>query len=75
MLKWDTVIEHKASELGRFLTGKSPTLDFVEPVPKLERQDDREMRAKVLGLTTSQAKHIGIGKSTFHYLRQNANEK
>jgi CRISPR-associated protein Cas1 len=52
-LKWDTVIEQKASELGQFLTGKTSTLDYIEPVPKLERQDDREMRSRILALTAS----------------------
>jgi CRISPR-associated protein Cas1 len=71
-LKWDTVIEQKANELGRFLVGKSPTLDFAEPAPNLERHDDREIRAKILALTTSEAECFGIGKSTLHYLRKNS---
>ena len=33
VLKWDTVIEQKVSELGGFLTERSLTLDFVEPAP------------------------------------------
>jgi CRISPR-associated protein Cas1 len=70
VLKWDTVIEQKTVELGRFLTGKSSTLDVMEPAPKLERQDGRELRAKILSLTASQAKQLGIGKSTLHYLRK-----
>ena len=72
LLKWDTVIEQKTSELGRFLTGKACRLDFEEPTPKLDRQDDRELRAKILSLTASQAKRIGIEKSTLHYLRKKA---
>jgi CRISPR-associated protein Cas1 len=71
-LKWDTVIEHKINELGRFLTGRTTTLDFVEPAPKLGTHDSQELRAKILSLTASQAKQLGIGKSTLHYLRQNA---
>ncbi len=71
-LKWDTVIEHKANELGHFLTGKLSTIDFVEPALKLERQDNRELRAKILTLTASRARRLGIGKSTLHYLRQRA---
>jgi hypothetical protein len=71
-LKWDTVVEQKASELGGFLIGKSSTLDFAEPAPKLQRRDDREIRAKVLALTASQAKQIGLGKSTLHYMQKNA---
>jgi CRISPR-associated protein Cas1 len=35
-LKWDTIVEQKANELGRFLLGK-PIVDFAEPSPKLLR--------------------------------------
>lgn len=70
VMKWDTVIEEKTNELGRFLTGKRLSLDFVEPLPKLERQDSRELRTKILALTALQAKQCGIGKSTLHNLRK-----
>src|SRR5208337_4046247 len=30
VLKWDTVIQEKATELGRYLNGRSPRLDFSE---------------------------------------------
>jgi CRISPR-associated protein Cas1 len=66
VLKWDTVIEQKASELGQILTGKRPTLDFIEPAPKLEKHDNRELRSKILALTPSQAKQLGIGKTTLY---------
>lgn len=72
VLKWDTVIEQKANELGRFLIGKSSTVDFAEPVLRLKGNDDPGMRAKILALTSSQAKRLGIGKSTLHYLREYA---
>ena len=72
VLKWDTVIQEKTNELGRFLTGRLPLLDFAEPAPKLERQDGRELRAKILALASSQAKELGIGKSTLHYLRKHS---
>jgi CRISPR-associated protein Cas1 len=72
VLKWDTVIEQKTNELGRFLTGKTPSLDFAEPAPSLDRQDDKVLRAKILTLTASHAKGLGIGKSTLHNLRKNA---
>jgi CRISPR-associated protein Cas1 len=71
VLKWDTVIEQKAEELGRFLLGKS-ILDFGEPSPKLLRHDDRELRERILTVTQSEAKELGIGRSTLHYLRKNA---
>jgi CRISPR-associated protein Cas1 len=32
-LKWDTVIEQKTAELGRYLAGRNSGLDFSEPSP------------------------------------------
>ncbi len=72
VLKWDTVIEQKAADLGRYLVGRSRILDFSDPSPVIERSDDQEVRAKILALTQSQAHNRGIGKSTLHYLQKNA---
>lgn len=36
-LKWSTVIVEKTNELGRYLRGRSATVDFCEPAPILER--------------------------------------
>jgi CRISPR-associated protein Cas1 len=73
-LKWATVIEQKVLELSRFLTGKSPSIDFSEPVASIERTDSKAMREKILSLTQSEASKLGIGKSTLHYIRQKARE-
>jgi CRISPR-associated protein Cas1 len=71
-LKWDTVIEQKAGELGRFLASKSSSADFAEPAPALQRQDTRELRGRILALTQSEARKVGIGKSALRYLRNRA---
>jgi hypothetical protein len=71
-LKWDTVIEQKTVELGRYLMGRTSRFDFSEPSPSLHRTDDRELRARILSLTQSEARRLGIGNSTLHYLRRNA---
>jgi hypothetical protein len=68
----DTVVEQKTNDLGRFLAGKPSTLELVKPAPKLERQDNRELRARILGLRPSEANRLGIQKSTLHYLRRKA---
>ena len=69
-LKWDTVIEQKAVELGRYLASRTVRLDFCEPSPNLHREDDQELRRRILGLSQSEALRRGIGKSTFHYMRK-----
>jgi CRISPR-associated protein Cas1 len=71
-LKWDTVIEQKATELGRFLISRSGRFGFSQPSPTLHRTDDRELRRRILGLSQPEARRLGIGRSTFHYLRKRA---
>jgi CRISPR-associated protein Cas1 len=73
-LKWDTVIDEKAVELSRFLVGKSSVVDFNEPIPNLERIDNRELRERIKSLTSDDANRLGIGKSTLHYLRKKADD-
>jgi CRISPR-associated protein Cas1 len=70
--KWDTVIEQKTGELGDYLVGRTCTLDFSEPFPDLYRMDDKGLRRRILSLTQQEARRLGIGKSTLHYLRNNA---
>jgi len=72
--KWDTVILKKTEELGRFLLGKSESVDFNEPNPKIVRSDSLEMRKRILKLTQKQAKELGISKGTLSYLRKNPKE-
>jgi CRISPR-associated protein Cas1 len=71
-LKWDTIIEQKAVELGRYLVRRTGMLNFSDPSPSLIRTDDRELRRRILSLRQSEAERLGIGKSTLHYLRKNA---
>jgi CRISPR-associated protein Cas1 len=70
--KWDTVIEQKTVELGRYLVGRTDGLGFSEASPKLHRIDDRELRRRILDLSQSEARRLGIGRSTLHYLRKKA---
>jgi CRISPR-associated protein Cas1 len=69
-LRWDTVIEQKALELGRYLVGRADKLNFLDPSPSLIRTDDRELRKGISTLTQTQAQRFGIGRSTLHYLRK-----
>jgi CRISPR-associated protein Cas1 len=71
-LKWDRVIEQKASELGRYLLGRTDRLDFSEPPSRLVTVDSWELRKRILSLSQSEARRLGIGKSTLHYLRKKA---
>jgi len=43
-LKWDTAIEQKAVELGRYLANRSAELDLSKPSPRLRRMDTLALR-------------------------------
>jgi hypothetical protein len=43
-----------------------------EPIPILERTDNRAIRKAILDLTQAQARKRRIGKTTLHYLRKRA---
>jgi len=74
-LKWDTVIEQKTMELSRYLAGRATRLDFTEPSPELARIDSKELRRRILSPSQSEARRLGIRKSTLHYLRGNARNR
>jgi hypothetical protein len=75
VLKWDTVIEQKATELGHYIIRGSDGIDFSEPCPKLERTDGRELREAVVRLSQSEALKLGIDRSTLSYPREKAKSK
>ncbi|MBI2232744.1 MAG: hypothetical protein HYU56_02400 [Candidatus Aenigmarchaeota archaeon] len=54
------------------MIGKKPSIDFSEPSLVLKREDDFKLRQKILSLSQSEAKKIGINKSSLHYLRKHA---
>jgi hypothetical protein len=74
-LKWDTVIEQKTVEFGRYLAGRNRRLDFSEPSPELDSVGNPELREAILRMSLAEAEANGIGKSTFHYLRKNAQSR
>jgi len=71
-MKWDTVIQEKTGELARYLSGRSHNLDFIEPSPTLERFDNKELRERILSLSSSEAMQLGIPKQSLHDLRTKA---
>jgi CRISPR-associated protein Cas1 len=74
-LSWDTVILRKGQELARYLSGKMAMLDLSTPKSVLERSETHVLREKILNLSITEAKTLGLCKSTVHYLRKRAREK
>jgi CRISPR-associated protein Cas1 len=75
MCTWDFIIEQKALELARYLTGKSQSLDFCEPNPEFERTNGKAVRETILSMTNAEARELDIGKQTMFDLRKKAKSR
>jgi CRISPR-associated protein Cas1 len=69
---WSYVLTLKAKELAQYLSGKKNAIDFCVLFPHLEREDGYELRQKILKLSYSEAKKLGIGKGSLWYMKHNA---
>jgi len=65
---WDTIIRLKIQELARYLLDRTEDFDLKDPHPDF-REDGRELRQKLLTLTLSEARKLGLSKSTFWSLQ------
>ena len=70
--RWSNIILFKTRELAQYLIGKRKSIDFNISSINLERIDNHELRQKILKLSYSEAKKLGIGKGSLHYLKKNA---
>jgi CRISPR-associated protein Cas1 len=62
----------KANELVQYLVGRHKTLDFSKPSLVLKREDDFDLRQKIISIPYSKAKQLGFSKGTLWYMKQNA---
>jgi hypothetical protein len=60
----------KAQELANYILGRAPNIELMEPSEF--KKDANMIRKKILSLTPSGARGLGLGKSTFFYLRERA---
>ena len=72
---WDTIIQLKTQELAKFILGKTKEIDFSNPSPYLANVDEKKFKERILSLSTSQARKIGIRKNTLWHLKERAKEK
>ena len=67
---WDTVIRLKAQELANYILSRRNELDFGEPKQILDRTDIGAVRNRILSMTSTEAKRLGIRKNTLWYLKR-----
>ena len=69
------IIHHdNLQQLSNFIADKEKDFDFSIPKIKLNRNDDVELRGKVLKMTAKERERLGINKSTLWYIKKNLSE-
>lgn len=70
---YQTILLDNVQQLANFISGKSKDLDniFFVPAIKVERNDDVELRERILEMSAAERKKLGINKSTLWYMKRN----
>jgi len=71
---YQIILQDNLQQLSNFIVDKKKEVDFVIPKIKLNRNDNVQLREKILSMTPDERKKLGINKSTLWYLRKNLSE-
>ena len=71
---YQIIMQDNLQQLANFIMEKKKEFDFVIPKMNLNRNDNVELREKILNMTSDDRKKLGINKSTFWYIKKNLSE-
>ena len=71
---YQIILQDNLQQISNFIVDKKKEFNFVIPKMKLNRNDNLELREKVLNMTTDERKELGINKSTLWYIKKNLSE-
>ena len=71
---YQIILQDNLQQLSNFIMDKKKEFEFVVPKMKLNRNDNVELKEKILKMTTEERKSLGINKSTLWYIKKNLSE-
>ena len=71
---YQIILQDNLQQLANFIVDKRKEFDFILPKMKLNRNDDVELREKILKMTPDDRRRLGINKSTLWYIKKNLAE-
>ena len=71
---YQIILQDNLQQLSNFIVDKKQDFDFVIPKIKLSRNDELDLRNKILNMTANERKELGINKSTLWYIQKNLSE-
>ena len=72
---YQNILHEQTQQLANFILDKQKQLELNIPKIKLERNDNVEIKEKILNMTPQQRKELGINKSTLWYMKNNITQK
>ena len=71
---YQIILQDNLQQLSNFIVEKKEEFEFVIPKMKVIRNDNLELREKILKMTPEELKGLGINKSTLWHIRKNLSE-
>ena len=71
---YQIILQDNLQQLANFILEKKKEFDFVIPKMKVNRNDNLELREKILNVNAEEMKRLRINKSTLGYIRKNLSE-
>jgi len=71
---YQVILQDNLQQLSNFIVEKKKEFDFVIPKMKLNRNDNSELREKILNMTPEDMKKLRINKSTLWNIKKNLSE-
>ena len=71
---YQIILQDNLQQLANFIVDKKKEFEFGIPNIKLNRNDNLELRRKILNMTPEERKQLGINKSTLWHIKKNLSE-
>jgi CRISPR-associated protein Cas1 len=71
---YQIILQDNLQQIANFIVEKKNEFGFVIPKMKLNRNDNLELREKILNMTPEEMKRLGLNKSTLWHIRKNFSE-
>ena len=68
---YDNILVDNVQNLANFISEKKKQFDFDIPKISVQRNDDLQIREKILNMTPDEMKSLRINKSTLWYIKKN----
>ena len=71
---YQIILQDNVQQIANFIVDKKKEFDFLIPKINLNRNDDVQLREKILNMTPEERKLLGINKSTLWHIKKNLSE-